>query len=239
MVAVLLAIPVYSWAVSDKEVDKACEKISAYAEQGKKAYQAKKYDQARRHFTKQVGWSESCQLSEDKIATARKNVALTYIGEGEYLKAKAWLTLDPKNSKSINNLKQLDDKLDNLPVPASPEGEYWQYAGQGFWNTLVIAPKEDRYSVSFYGYAPGLMAMFNGPNIGEFSGYITISEGKAVYQQRESDLSYGNCDVHMAFATDSIMLATVGDCGFGARVMAEGKFDRVSTKVLPALPRQR
>lgn len=56
---------------------------------------------------------------DSAIATAYNNVALTWIREGEWRKARAWLTLRPNDSKSIYNLKLIKDKLSALPPPVS------------------------------------------------------------------------------------------------------------------------
>lgn len=74
-------------------------------------------------------WSEGCQLDDKTVATAYNNVALTWMRQGEWRKAQAWLTINPNDAKSIYNLGLIKEKLAALPKSDSPAGEYWNYAG--------------------------------------------------------------------------------------------------------------
>jgi hypothetical protein len=56
------------------------------------------------------------QLDEQKIALAYNNVALTYVHEGNYLKARAWLSILPNDKKSIFNLGKISDDVKNAII---------------------------------------------------------------------------------------------------------------------------
>ncbi|WP_380180045.1 tetratricopeptide repeat protein [Kalamiella sp. sgz302252] len=207
------------------EID--CAKIKNYAAAGDKAYKAKQYEKARDSYTEQVGWSETCQLPDSVIATAYNNVALTWIRQGEYLKAKAWLLIDEKDAKSQYNLALIKEKIAALPQPASPIGEYWEYAGRGMWSSYVISAAGKEYKVNFDGVWAGLAAMYYGPNIGSLEGKAAILNGQGVLRQRDGDDEWGNCDVKLSFTPMSLATSVTGDCAFGHNVSAAGHYVRV------------
>ncbi|MDN4625599.1 MULTISPECIES: tetratricopeptide repeat protein [unclassified Erwinia] len=222
---VLMVSPMMAFADADHpEID--CMKIKNYAAAGDKAYKAKQYEKARYSYTEQVAWSESCQLPDSAIAVAYNNVALTWIRQGDYRKAKAWLLIDEKDAKSQYNLGLIKEKLAALPQPASPAGEYWEYAGKGMWNSYSISAEQDHYKINFDGVSPGLMAMYYGPNIGSLEGKATIQNGRGVLQQREEG-DWGNCDVTLLFTPMDLTTQVNGDCGFGHNVSAAGHYIRV------------
>ncbi len=219
-----------SVAVADQdhpEVD--CAKIKNYAAAGDRAYKAGQYEKARDSYTDQVGWSETCELSEAAIATAYNNVALTWIRQGEYLKARAWLMIKKDDPKSQYNLNLIKDKLAALPAPAGPAGEFWQYAGRGMWSSYIISKKSGKYHLIFDGLYPGLMGMYNGPNMGSLEGDVIIANNKGVFHQQEegSTDDFGQCEVSMNFGADTLTTSVKGDCGFGHNVSADGKYLRV------------
>ena len=80
-----------------------CKKIGQYASLGDRYYKQKQFDKAREQYETQVGWAETCGFDDAYRATAYNNVALTYIHQGEYLKADAWLGLSKEDEKSIYN----------------------------------------------------------------------------------------------------------------------------------------
>ncbi|OMQ20399.1 tetratricopeptide repeat protein [Serratia oryzae] len=210
--------------IDEPDLDADCQKIASYAALGNAAYQQGNYTKAADIFRDQAAWSEFCGLTDQAIATAYNNVALSLIHAGELLKARAYLALAPHDSKSQHNMKLLQQRLAQKPLAAGPAGVYWQYAGRGVWNEMRIQPKGLHWQIDFSGYYMPLMGLYYGPNMGDFSGELAIEQGKGVYRQRESSL---NCDVSMAFAADAVDVHTEGDCGFGFNVRAEGRFVRV------------
>lgn len=226
----LFITPFFAQAdITEEQATANCLKISEYSAEGGKYYKLKQYAKAREHYERQAGWSESCQLDEAKIALAYNNVALTYIHEGNYLKARAWLSILPDDKKSIFNLGKIGGEIENSLVKLSsqPEGQYWQYAGAALWNTLTIKPQGQQYKVDFQGYYAGLMAMYYGPNIGEFSTVLAVDNGKAHYAMSGED--DGDCaydfDIKKGLLT---VTRTAGEsCGFGHNVGAEGVYQRV------------
>lgn len=213
---------------SDERLEADCAKIPTWASQGETFYKAKNYGKAREAFVRQVAWSENCGLDDKLIATAYNNVALTWIRQGEWRKARAWLMLTPDDEKSVYNLALIKDKLDALSQ-SGPAGEYWRYAGLASWNVLQVKPaaKKADYQIDFQGYYMGLMGLYSGPNMGEFSERVTIQDDKAIVAIREGD--YLHCDISLTFSPETIDAETddVTGCGFGMNVTADGHYLRV------------
>ncbi|WP_338576821.1 tetratricopeptide repeat protein [Erwinia sp. E_sp_B04_9] len=217
-------------ALADADHPEAdCAKIKNYAAAGDRAYKAKQYDKARDSYIEQVGWSETCQLPDSVIATAYNNVALTLIRQGQYSKARAWLMIQEQDAKSQYNLNLIKEKLAALPAPAGPEGEYWQYAGRGMWNSYVIKKAGKKYTLNFDGVYAGLMAMYYGPNIGSLQGDVAIADNQGVFHQgsETSAESESQCDISLTFTSESLTTRVGGDCGFGHNVSAQGEYRRV------------
>lgn len=222
-----------------------CKKITSYARAGQKAYNAGHYAKARTSFEDQAAWSHACRvwfqgeqtgfsISDSAVATADNNVALTYIRQKDYLKARAWLMINPDDKKSQYNLNLIKAelaKLDTSSQSKSPVGEYWQYAGNGAWNVVGVKQKGKQYEISFSGLYMGMMSMYYGPNMGEFTTLNPINNGRAVWQESETEgLAAGEgCTVEMAFKPERVTLKTTqGECGFGHNVFADGEFLRAS-----------
>ncbi|WP_339521906.1 tetratricopeptide repeat protein [Pseudomonas sp. EL_65y_Pfl2_R96] len=228
-ILLLLITPLFAQAdITAEEATAHCLKISEYSTKGGEFYNLKQYAKAREQYEQQAGWSESCQLDEDKVAMAYNNVALTYIHEGNYLKARAWLSILPNDKKSIFNLGKIRGDIKNALEKQSnrPQGQYWQYAGASLWNSMTIKPKGNQYQVDFEGYYAGLMAMYYGPNLGEFSTVLTFDNGKAHYAMSGDD---GDCEYNFDIKKDLLTVKrTAGEsCGFGHNVGAEGTYHRV------------
>jgi len=216
----------HSAEIDDQRITADCAKVSRYGQTGDAAYQQRNYVKAYNLYQQQAAWSQFCQLPTSTQATAFNNVALTYLRRDEPLKAKAWLSIFPEDKKSIYNLSLVEPALVQLPTATSPEGEYWQYAGYGEWNTLKVTRKGQQFTIDYSGLYMGVMSMYGGPNMGEFSVVSPISDHHALYQIDEGEGI--NCKVDIAFQTDSVTLHTEGDCGFGHNVQAEGSYMRVS-----------
>jgi len=214
--------------IDEPDIEKDCLKAGIYAAAGKVSYQQGAYDKARELFRDQVAWSEFCHKPQDTIATAYNNIALTYIRQGQYRKAKAWLMLAPDDKKSQFNLSQIQPQLDALPAAPSVAGQYWQYAGYGSWNEVDVKAEEAQFKIDFSGMYMGLMSLYYGPNTGEFSVVTAVKDGKAIYNQADDqNAGGGECKVSMEFAPEAVRLHTDGDCGFGMNVQAAGTFVRV------------
>lgn len=217
--------------VSSEQAIADCFKINEFSVEGGRYYKLKQYAKAREQYEQQVGWSESCQLDEQKTATAYNNVALTYIHEGNYLKARAWLSILPDDKKSIFNLGKISGNIKSSveQLSSRSEGQYWQYAGKSLWNFITIKPQGQKYKFDFQGYYAGLMAMYYGPNMGEFSAVLEVKGGKAHYSMTEKDEDYFDCVYDFDIKKDMLKVErTAGSsCGFGHNVSAEGVYYRV------------
>ncbi|WP_114194554.1 tetratricopeptide repeat protein [Edaphovirga cremea] len=214
--------------IDEPDVEADCEKIADYAALGNAAYQKGDYVKAADHFRDQVAWSEFCQHPQSALATAYNNSALAYLRQGQLRKARAWLALAADDKKSQYNLSRMQDSLTALAKPTSPVGEYWQYAGFGSWNTVEVKAKGERYEIHYDGLYMGAMALYYGPNIGEFTAVAAIKDQQAVYHQSDDSDYGGTCDVEMVFSDENVALKTHGDCGFGHNVRADGEFVRVA-----------
>ncbi|GAB3461358.1 tetratricopeptide repeat protein [Azotobacter salinestris] len=142
--------------ITEQQIEADCLTIASYSAQGGDHYRQRDYAKARELYEQQAAWSESRQLDDARIATAYNNVAVTYIREGDYLKARAWLQLMPDDSKSVHNLGLIEDKLPAAlaEVSASAEGEYWQYAGKSLWNVIRIGREGKGLSPRLRGLLP-------------------------------------------------------------------------------------
>lgn len=217
-------------AVDEPNIEADCKKIASYVKAGNELYAQKRYAQALEAFQQQVAWSESCQLTDSTIATAYNNVALTYIRMGEWLKAKAYLSLAPNDKKTQFNYSLIADQLKQLKDISNPTGVYWQYAGRGQWSVVEVSPEGTRWRVQYHGLYMPIMGIYYGPNIGSFSALLDIHDHFAVYKQSEQkEPEYdGDCAISLKFSPQQVTLSTAGDCGFGHNVIAEGEFMRVS-----------
>lgn len=228
VLALLFALPVY--AETPEQLAADCLNIGTYAAQGDKFYKQHNYSKARELYKEQVAWSETCELDAAKIATAYNNVALTYIHEKDYLKARAWLSIRPEDKKSIYNLSLIKDKFpsDNASSPILPEGEYWSYVGKAVWNNIAIKKNNENYNIVFEGLYPGPMFVYYGPNLGEFSVSLAIKNNRAIYVMHDQDPSL-DCVYNFSFARNYLSLNRIsGDsCGFGQHVSAEGRYFKV------------
>jgi hypothetical protein len=215
--------------ITEQQIEADCAKITTWASQGEQFYKAKNYAKARKAFEQQAAWSESCNLDDSAIATAYNNVALTLIREGEWRKARAWLMIKPNDSKSVYNLGLIKDKLAALPPPVSAAGEYWCYTGLATWKTLTMKtlPQPAHYQIDFQGYYFGLMGIYYGPNLGEFSEEVMLENNTSVVAIREGD--YIRCDISLTFSSEAIDVNTDTpmNCGFGMNVSADGHYLRV------------
>ena len=198
-----------AWAhIDEPDIAADCQKVASYAELGKKAYQRQDYAKAADIFRDQAAWSEFCGLSEQAVATAYNNVALSLMHAGELLKAQAYLALAPHDDKSQHNMSLLRQRLAQRPQPQGPGGVYWQYAGRGVWSEVVVKPQGERWLIDFSGYAMPQMGLYYGPNMGDFTAELPIEHGKAVYHQHDSE-SAQVCD------DDGVWRASAGDAYAG------------------------
>lgn len=218
-------------AITEEEMELNCLKVDKYATEGRRYYGLKQYPKARSQYELQVSWSESCQLDEDKIAMAYNNVALTYVHEGDILRAKAWLNILPNDKRSTFNLNIINNNIKTAveELSSEPEGQYWKYSGAALWNSMIIKPHGRNYKIDFFGYYAGLMAMYGGPNSGEFSTVLEFKNGKAHYAM--NDDNEGDCQYDFDIDEELLTVTRVagGSCGFGHNVSAEGIYYKVES----------
>jgi hypothetical protein len=67
-----------------------------------------------------------------------------------------------------------------------------------------------------------------GPNLGDIDGTVDVRNGKAVFQDADSD-----CTLEMTFAGGKLEVAQEGSCGFGMNVRADGNYKRTSLCAAP------
>jgi hypothetical protein len=219
---------------TDAKIVADCKKIGKYASLGDKYYKQKQFTKARVEYQMQVGWAETCKLSREYRATAYNNVALTYIHQGEYLKANFWFSLLKEDKKSIYNREKYKAQIEKAEkeLEGSYVGEYWGYSGKAMLDSIVITKKGDQYNIFYDGYYVPRYFMYYGPNMGEFSADVTIENNYAQYIQDPKE--YTDCTFEFTFK-DSIVdvKQTPGGswtCGFGHNVYAGGTYYRVKGK---------
>ncbi len=218
---------------------KMCVKLPEVIKKGNESYKAGEYAKARDYFTEQVSLSEGCgyvygKPDQTATITAYNNVALSYIKQGEKLKALAWLSLAPNDKKSKFNY----GLLKSMPAPVGPDmvGTYWQYAGFGSWNVASVEKQGNDYLISLNLLYFGLMGLAYGPNIGDISQVVTMKDDKGLIKLTGEE---GNCEISIKFIDkDNGMLKLDTnperkECGFGHNVYAYGDFIRVSGKPTP------
>ncbi|WP_339022265.1 tetratricopeptide repeat protein [Aeromonas salmonicida] len=224
-------------AESGDDVEKEmCAKLPAIIKKGNESYRAGEYAKARGYFTEQVSLSEGCGYAYGKpdkasTITAYNNVALSYIKEGDKLKALAWLSLAPNDKKSKFNY----GLLKNMPVSVGPDmvGTYWEYAGFGSWNVASVEKQGSDYLISLNLLYFGLMGMAYGPNMGEISQVVTMKDDEGLIKLTGEE---GNCEISIKFIEKDHGILRVdtnlnkNECGFGHNVYAHGDFIRVSAK---------
>jgi len=231
LILILLATSSVHAEISQQEIEADCKKIKDFAVNGDKYYKLQKYAKARKEYEQQAAWAESCELDDIKTAIAYNNVALTYIHQNEYLKAKAWLNIAPEDKKSIFNLNKMKSQLkkSTLKLSSVPEGEYWQYAGKSLWNVIIIKKENRKYRFDFSGFYASPMTMYYGPNMGEFSTVLDIKKGRAQYSMAEDKEDYLDCIYDFFIKEDTLTVERIsGDsCGFGHNVSADGVYLKV------------
>lgn len=241
MLAAYVGASFFSYAAeSGSEIEKEmCAKLPEVIKKGNESYKAGEYAKARDYFTEQVSLSEGCgyvygKPDQTATITAYNNVALSYIKQGEKLKALAWLSLAPNDKKSKFNY----GLLKSMPAPVGPDmvGTYWQYAGFGSWNVASVEKQGNGYLISLNLLYFGLMGLAYGPNIGDISQVVTMKDDKGLIKLTGEE---GNCEISIKFIDkDNGMLKLDTnperkECGFGHNVYAYGDFIRVSGKPTP------
>jgi hypothetical protein len=230
-ILLILVAPYVGADISIEQETADCLRVKSLSVTGSNYYKLKEYSKAREQYEQQAAWSETCQLSEQEIATAYNNVALTYIHEREYLNAKAWLDIQPKDKKSIFNYNKVKTQIETSIKNHSntPEGRYWLYAGKSLWNEFKVTKSNETYEFNFEGYYAGLMAIYYGPNIGSFSALLNINNSEAHLDMAEEKDAGSDCAYKFTFTETKLTVERVSgtSCGFGHNVSAEGIYQKV------------
>ncbi len=209
----ILTLSTLTFADSDfeKELRTSCSKVKSYANNGKKFYDQKHYQQAIAQFKQQAAWSSFCEMNRDEaktsfseqaITTAFNNVGLSYSKLGKPQWARAWFSVYPDAKSSQFNLKQLPPPKKDTQLA----GTYVQHAGFGAWSTLKIVKQQQHYANT------------------------TMPLNKTQAQYRSED-----CKIDISFGFDAklgsraVLKQNSGDsgCGFGHNVSAAGVFLKV------------
>ncbi|ENV61716.1 hypothetical protein [Acinetobacter soli] len=219
----------------EQELKQGCAKIKSYAQLGKKYYDQRDYAKAIDQFELQASWTHFCILNQEESGSkltardmdlANNNVGLSYAKSGQPLWARAWFLRDGTTDTSRFNLKQ-------LPPPAissSLEGTYVRPNGFGQWNYVFVSKKAKSYQIDFQGYYFGLRGLIYGPNMGNFTIQMPLSQKQAQYR-------YQDCKIDLAFNADTKIgqFITIKQsesesaCGFGHNVFADGIYQKVES----------
>ncbi|WP_288383213.1 hypothetical protein [uncultured Acinetobacter sp.] len=219
----------------EQELKQGCAKIKSYAQLGKKYYDQHDYAKAIDQFELQASWTHFCILNQEESGSkltardmnlANNNVGLSYAKNGQPLWARAWFLRDGTTDTSRFNLKQ-------LPPPAissSLDGTYVRPNGFGQWNYVFVSKKAKSYQIDFQGYYFGLRGLIYGPNMGNFTIQMPLSQKQAQYR-------YQDCKIDLAFNADTKIgqFITIKQsesdsaCGFGHNVFADGIYQKVES----------
>lgn len=239
------------WSENETQQLKFCTTLATINSQAEQHYKKAQYLQARKIWTEQVGYMESClrlkedpsdlakqiftaknsaYLSQNSLDTLYNSIALTYIKTHDYGKAKAWLSLAPKSAKTAFNLKLIPQHLTNNSVA----GEYWMYAGLGTWQTYTVkAQTNQQYYIHFEGLYFGLNGLLYGPNLGEYDYQTKIQQQQSIWTYPDH-LEHEFCRIQLKFQGDRLRATTStngspdSSCGFGHNVTADGEYIKVS-----------
>jgi len=232
------------WKAAGDDVRKAeeiinndCKKIDTFASKGAKLYKNKQYAAARNEFKTQLILMEYCDGNFDKerftqhqYAVAYNNVAMTYVHERNFLRARAWASLVPDDPGSRFNLEKIRPELEAIPERIS--GAYEQYVGQGLWAVMHVSHDGNEVSVEAQFLRAGPRALFFGPNMGDFAASAPLKGKTAFFRVAPMDDGNVTCEISIRFDKNSAFVETIkggdSECGFGGGVYAGGEFYRVS-----------
>ncbi|MCP0911326.1 MULTISPECIES: hypothetical protein [Acinetobacter] len=231
----ILTLSTLTFADSDfeKELRTSCSKVKSYANNGKKFYDQKHYQQAIAQFKQQAAWSSFCEMNRDEaktsfseqaITTAFNNVGLSYSKLGKPQWARAWFSVYPDAKSSQFNLKQLPPPKKDTELA----GTYVQHAGFGAWSTLKIVKQQQHYAIEYEGLYMGLRSLIYGPNLGGFNTTMPLNKTQAQYRSEDCKI-----DISLGFdaklGSRAVLKQNSGDsgCGFGHNVSAAGVFLKV------------
>jgi len=91
----------------------------------------------------------------------------------------------------------------------------------------ILALGKNRLKVAFYGTHEYRTAGGPGANTGELSGVATIEGTIATLKEPEAP---EGCTITMNFKAGKMEVLQDGECGFGAGVLADGSYRRVSNR---------
>lgn len=162
---------------------------------------------------------------------AYDNLAVAYLHKHDPLRSRAWskqaLSWNAQDHAAQFNLAQAEAALKGWHWPATPEGAYLRYGGNGEWSQLIVeSAREGRIRFCFEGINAGPATA----DSGEVQATVRLRKALATWSTREYG---GRCVITMRFQPDRIAVKQKGSdlaCGFGNGVTADGTFQRVSTR---------
>jgi tetratricopeptide (TPR) repeat protein len=120
-----------------------CRSTKACNEIGTAAYKKAQYPQAIAMFEKQIDYAEVTDGEQDD-RLAYNNAALAWWKSGHCLAALQYVRLakgdNPPDTATLVNETNIKGACKGELMRDEIAGEYWQYAGAGLWNTLVLKP---------------------------------------------------------------------------------------------------
>lgn len=202
--------------------ESSCGSVAECNRLGSAAFQAQDYAQANAHFERQVDYADSAvqaaETDDPALEKARQvalnNAALTALRGGQCLRAAAWLSVaDAAHPGTVANRKQWQARCAAAPSSDSLEGEYWQYAGHGAWNRIVIQPSGDetlRLDAFWMRISAGPLDQYGIAAFGELEDVAirTDAEGAAgLFEGNDGE----PCDLRVERSADGLRIAIPED----------------------------
>jgi len=226
-------------------MERDCPTMDRFADEGSEFYREGKWEKARDRYKTHAIFLELCKdvdNRDSRIAVAYNNVAKTYIKQGNYLTARAWLMIKPNAPQSRATLKKIQTKLNAFPTVR--EGVYKNYVGRGAWQKLTVTRGfENDYVVDMNFVLMGENDLFESTKMGSAVATMPRGKKKAVYWKNEGfpknadsvskDDSSVVCMITVEFGKNMAAVKLLKNnpiygCGFSPDIVPDGTYYRVA-----------
>ncbi len=219
---------------------------------GSDAYGQGRYADATASFLRQLDFAETAQREADDGAdpepldrardVALNNLALAALKSAECGRARAWIDLARADARAtIANRRAIDAGCPAVAAPADPIeaaiGEYWQYAGHGAWNRIVLHPTGDetlRVEAFWQRIARGPLDVYGLAAFGELDGayvHVDAAGARGVFEGLDPAVE---CTLRLSFVAGGLEVVVEGgdDCHTGgAGAYLGGPYRKVDDQV--------
>jgi hypothetical protein len=173
-----------------------------------------------------------CEGDTAGLVLAHNNLALLALRRGEPLRARLWSDvarkLDARSPAAQYNARSANERLARLPPARGVTGTYSASAGDPLINEVRVQELAGN-RMRFELWASGAFSCVDmGNHEGGASGIVAVEGRDAVWETQDFG---GLCRLLFSFGPDELTVrqeGTPADCGFGARVYADGTYRRTS-----------